>query len=308
MESLGLQGAAVDGKLRDEPRGAREEGRRGQGTAERRPARGPPRAPALPDREPPRDGQEEQPVAARELGANRAADAEAPEHEVDRAQGRRGDREERRAEKEGEGRVGGLAPRGGDRDDRDRVQEGGERGAVEARQAAGQREDDGDGAQIEDRGEDARHQVEPRAALHAERTIDRRQDELDQPRVEVVFGREGAVPRGDDAGLLDEAEGVDVRRPREPVAEVGEAEHRGEEDRCAGRERREPRLRLPSLLAARHLPQSTMRAAYPRNGWGSEVGEAGFEPATTSTQSSCTTGLCDSPRPVARAARCRGAP
>ena len=26
-----------------------------------------------------------------------------------------------------------------------------------------------------------------------------------------------------------------------------------------------------------------------------EVGEAGFEPATTSTQSSCTTGLCDSP-------------
>jgi hypothetical protein len=25
------------------------------------------------------------------------------------------------------------------------------------------------------------------------------------------------------------------------------------------------------------------------------VGEAGFEPATTSTQSSCTTGLCDSP-------------
>jgi hypothetical protein len=24
------------------------------------------------------------------------------------------------------------------------------------------------------------------------------------------------------------------------------------------------------------------------------VGEAGFEPATTSTQSSCTTGLCDS--------------
>ena len=27
----------------------------------------------------------------------------------------------------------------------------------------------------------------------------------------------------------------------------------------------------------------------------SRVGEAGFEPATTSTQSSCTTGLCDSP-------------
>ena len=27
----------------------------------------------------------------------------------------------------------------------------------------------------------------------------------------------------------------------------------------------------------------------------SGVGEAGFEPATTSTQSSCTTGLCDSP-------------
>ena len=26
------------------------------------------------------------------------------------------------------------------------------------------------------------------------------------------------------------------------------------------------------------------------------VGEAGFEPATTSTQSSCTTGLCDSPK------------
>jgi integrase len=29
---------------------------------------------------------------------------------------------------------------------------------------------------------------------------------------------------------------------------------------------------------------------------GKMVGEAGFEPATTSTQSSCTTGLCDSPR------------
>ena len=28
---------------------------------------------------------------------------------------------------------------------------------------------------------------------------------------------------------------------------------------------------------------------------GKGVGEAGFEPATTSTQSSCTTGLCDSP-------------
>jgi hypothetical protein len=28
---------------------------------------------------------------------------------------------------------------------------------------------------------------------------------------------------------------------------------------------------------------------------GKMVGEAGFEPATTSTQSSCTTGLCDSP-------------
>ncbi len=28
---------------------------------------------------------------------------------------------------------------------------------------------------------------------------------------------------------------------------------------------------------------------------GTMVGEAGFEPATTSTQSSCTTGLCDSP-------------
>jgi len=29
---------------------------------------------------------------------------------------------------------------------------------------------------------------------------------------------------------------------------------------------------------------------------GRMVGEAGFEPATTSTQSSCTTGLCDSPK------------
>jgi hypothetical protein len=26
------------------------------------------------------------------------------------------------------------------------------------------------------------------------------------------------------------------------------------------------------------------------------VGEGGFEPPTTSTQSSCTTGLCDSPK------------
>lgn len=39
---------------------------------------------------------------------------------------------------------------------------------------------------------------------------------------------------------------------------------------------------------------------------GSEVGEAGFEPATTSTQSLCTTGLCDSPgngEPLARISR-----
>src|SRR5688500_2012569 len=40
-------------------------------------------------------------------------------------------------------------------------------------------------------------------------------------------------------------------------------------------------------------PGSPMRAdAYSAS---ARVGEAGFEPATTSTQSLCTTGLCDSP-------------
>ncbi len=34
------------------------------------------------------------------------------------------------------------------------------------------------------------------------------------------------------------------------------------------------------------------------------VGEAGFEPATTSTQSSCTTGLCDSPQDLGGLASC----
>lgn len=51
-----------------------------------------------------------------------------------------------------------------------------------------------------------------------------------------------------------------------------------------------PQRLSASLSAFRRRPlRATSQKASKR------VGEAGFEPATTSTQSSCTTGLCDSP-------------
>jgi hypothetical protein len=49
----------------------------------------------------------------------------------------------------------------------------------------------------------------------------------------------------------------------------------------------------PSKLASKQNGAGLARC---RNERKILVGEAGFEPATTSTQSSCTTGLCDSPK------------
>ena len=52
-----------------------------------------------------------------------------------------------------------------------------------------------------------------------------------------------------------------------------------------------PTCRAPIVVRAEDWAKSAARRRIP----GKVVGEAGFEPATTSTQSSCTTGLCDSP-------------
>ncbi len=168
---LDLERPPEHGQLRDEPRRAGEEGAGGKGDAEHRRAGRPPHARPLPDRDPRREGEEGQPVAARELGPDRAADEEAAEGEVDGAEGGRGQREERRRQEEGERGVGGLGPGGGDRDDGDGVEGRGDRGAVGARDAAREREDDGDGAEVEDGREDARDEVEPRGAVHAEGAV-----------------------------------------------------------------------------------------------------------------------------------------
>lgn len=65
-------------------------------------------------------------------------------------------------------------------------------------------------------------------------------------------------------------------------------------ERAGGAGRALPRMPVEKHLAPMRSQHLNL-AGIKRVDLKSVVGEAGFEPATTSTQSSCTTGLCDSP-------------